>query len=477
MFNKIAYGKKRIHPDDLVSYFSDAVSKPINIVQPKVQLGARTDLRRDQARLLIIGPGFGQKVNPRQYQMLEAAGFQLESVHVPNPELAGFPIMQHLPTVIAAIEKYQPHLIASASKGGLYTIELWKLGYWKGPTLMMNVHPSLRELPKQVPIVIAHSMGDELYTHKRADLENLISTGSPNMCFLYTTIDSGKLGGVCIRPADAHNMQSLLLFDCLPRLVDCALSCVPEYQMVWSWRNMIDQQRIVAEQYLGYSFEDICKLWRSEHQHGLESRKLFEVPPASEEFNKVSFIFLSGSTEQSAYRGMSTATWQSRNILRIERVENGEQLEGSAKPYFDSSRKSIEDQSLIFEPGMHTRWLFHGTNKIDEIVHSSMAGFSPLKQGGVLGSVFGSGMYFARDAKFVVDANLCDADAAGTRKMLMCLVSIGMPCAASPDQSGILPFRQKPHRYNSSVDSLSNPEVFITQHESSAYPGYVITFQ
>jgi len=342
---------------------------------------------------------------------------------------------------------------------------------------MMNVHPSLKELPKNVPIVIAHSMGDELYIHQRSDLERLISTGSPNMCFLYTTINSGKLGGVCIRPADMHNMQSLLTFDCLPRLVDCALSRAPEYQMVWSWQQMVDQPRRDAEQFLGYTLEDLRRFWSSQHRHGLESQKLFDVPYASQEFNNISLIFLSGSTEQSAYRGMTTATWQGRNILRIQRVENGEQIEGSAKPYFDSSQKSIEDQSLTFVPGMHTRWLFHGTHKIDETVTSPMAGFQPLNDGAVLGSVFGSGMYFARDAKFVVDANLCNADADGTRKMLMCLVTIGMPCAASPDQSGILPFRQKPHRYSSSVDSLSNPEIFITQHGNSAYPAYVITFQ
>ena len=41
---------------------------------------------------------------------------------------------------------------------------------------------------------------------------------------------------------------------------------------------------------------------------------------------------------------------------------------------------------------------------------------------------------------------------------------------------GVLPFRQKPHRYNSAVDSLSSPEVYVTQMVGAAHPAYLITF-
>lgn len=55
--------------------------------------------------------------------------------------------------------------------------------------------------------------------------------------------------------------------------------------------------------------------------------------------------------------------------------------------------------------------------------------------------------------------------------MLLCLVTMGMPCLGDPQQKarrfirakcsaqGVLAFRQKPHRYNSTVDSLASPEV------------------
>merc|ERR1711988_1735780 len=58
----------------------------------------------------------------------------------------------------------------------------------------------------------------------------------------------------------------------------------------------------------------------------------------------------------------------------------------------------------------------------------------------------------------------------------MCTVTIGIPCLGDPQHKGVLPFRQNPYRYNSCVDSLSNPEIFIVQHPSAAYPAYLITF-
>jgi hypothetical protein len=245
---------------------------------------------------------------------------------------------------------------------------------------------------------------------------------------------------------------------------------------------MLDTERLLAEEALGHSPEELRRWWTSEHQHGVDKEKLHQVPSSCEEFRKIAAVFLSTPHQQSVYRGVNASAWRSTDIVKIERVENGAQMEGSSKPYYESLQKSIEEQGLAFEPGAHTRWAFHGTNAIESVVTSPMAGFQPLEESSCLGSTlgagtFGAGSYFARDAKLVVDANLSSTAADGTHKMIMCLLMSGMTCAGSPDQRGILPTRQKPHRYNSSADSLSNPELFIMQHPSSAYPAYVITFR
>jgi hypothetical protein len=139
-------------------------------------------------------------------------------------------------------------------------------------------------------------------------------------------------------------------------------------------------------------------------------------------------------------------------------------------------RRSIEDQAVDFRPGTHTRWLFHGTEAVDSIVSNALAGFQPLASGTKGASLWGSGTYFARDAKYVADGSFCKAAPDGTRRMLMCLVMTGMPCLGDPHHKGVLPMRQTGHRYDSTVDSLSNPEIFIVQHSGAAYPAYVITF-
>lgn len=106
-----------------------------------------------------------------------------------------------------------------------------------------------------------------------------------------------------------------------------------------------------------------------------------------------------------------------------------------------------------------------------------VAGFQPLASGSRNAALWGSGTYFARDANYVADSHFCGPPAAnGSRQMLMCLLSIGMPCAGDPQHRGVLPFRRKPHRYNSSVDSLSSPEIYVVQHPGGAYPAYLITF-
>jgi len=334
----------------------------------------------------------------------------------------------------------------------------------------------LRELPQNVPIVLAVGSNDEFYSRSRADLEQLISTGTQNMCFLYYTGNSGPVQGKFSRMGDKHNMESLLQYDCLPRLMDAAMyKSGPETHMIWSWRGRLSPQRLEAEQWLSYCPEQLRHLWVSSHHKGLDDQKLFAVPRNSEEFQRVAAVFHSPSMEPPAY-GAPNQAWDRSTILNVERVENGLQEDGSAKPYYAALRKSIEEQGVTFEPGVHTRWAFHGTDAIESIINNPLSGFQPLASGSRLGSVWGSGSYFARDAKYVLDGNFCQAAGDGRRQMLMCLVMTGIPCLGDSEQKGVLPFRQKPHRYNSSVDSLSNPEIFIVQHPSAAYPAYLITF-
>jgi len=470
LFENIAGSKKRFDWHDFVVYYRTVLGS---------HLVRCVNVDRSATRVFVIEIGFGRRIMPVQTDLLEQAGYQIHwCQNLPNPEQFGFPVMAYLPQIKAQIDEFRPHIIMSASKGGAYLSALWQANLWTGPSLMINAHPSAKELPKGVTVVVAQGSHDEVYLHNRTYVEQLLSTASPNRCLLYYTASSGQLAtGHRTREGDTHNQASLCWYDCLPRLIDAAVSgeC-PEVSLIRSWRDRLAPERIQAECGLGYSEEQILRFWQSEGKRGRDKQKLFQVAHSSEEFAMIKEIFHSAPKEHTAYCGENHPGWLARRILRVDRVENGAQEDGCYKPYWESLRKSIADQGLTFEPGVHTCWAFHGTDAIDQIVHNPIAGFQPLASGTRGASLWGSGTYLARDAKYVGEGGFCKPLGDSTYRMLMCLVAIGMPCLGDPHHHGVLPTRQGVHTYNSSVDFLNNPEIFIVQHPGAVIPAYVIHF-
>mmetsp|Transcript_77405 Transcript_77405/g.169398 ORF Transcript_77405/g.169398 Transcript_77405/m.169398 type:complete len:1511 (-) Transcript_77405:66-4598(-) len=445
--------------------------------------GLHVPIDRRQKRVLIIGPGFGAQLNPMQTQVVMRAGFQVHWVHgVPNPEEPDFNLLPHVTTIHQAIGEIRPDLLVVASKGGIYGTALWKFGYWRGPTVMINAHPTCKELPADLPIVITHGDQDPIYRRPRAELEALISTGSPNMCFLYYTSTSGRLAsGHTPRIGDQHNMASLVTFECLPRLMESVLCPEgPELHMMRTWIERLRPERQEAERYLGFSLSKLRQFWVSTKRKQTPNEPqefLFDVAPNCLEARLVSTVFRTSAKDPSTYGTVDKGRWNRMRIVRIQRVENAMQQDAGVKAYYESVKKSCGSMGIEFVPGVHTRWLFHGSSALDSIVSSPLQGFQPLASGSQGQSVWGLGTYFARDAEYVAAGPFCGYPAAdGTRRMLLCLVTTGMSCAGDPNHRGILPFRRHPHRYNSSVDSLSSPEIYIVQHPGAAYPAYVITF-
>lgn len=479
VFEAIAGGRKRFCFTDFERYFGKVGAKP--------RLRTKTtDFRnqREMKRVFIIGPGFGRELNPAQGKMLEQAGFQVHWCwqNLPNPESPNFPVAPYLDQIKAELDQVQPDIVACASKGGVYLVGLWQRRYWLGPTLLINAHPTCQVLPQGTTVVLAQGSNDEVYTRSRAELESLIATGSENKCFLYYVANSGFLpNGQRSRVGDQHNMASLVVNDCLPRLIDAALCDEgPEVHMVRSWRDRLTHSRLDAEASLGYLPEQLRGRWASTYQRGKEEQKLFDVAPDSAEYQSVLTVFKAHPKETPAYYIAPESVWDKTRVVRIQRVENGYQEDGCVRPYYETMRRSLEDKKIEFEPGTHTVWAFHGTadrKAIESIVTNPVAGFQPLASGSRGASLWGLGTYFARDASYVAHGGFCGPPSPdGTRQMLMCLLATGIPCLGDPQHKGVLPFRAKPHRYNSSVDSLSSPEIYIIQHPGAAIAAYLITY-
>jgi poly [ADP-ribose] polymerase 7/11/12/13 len=199
--------------------------------------------------------------------------------------------------------------------------------------------------------------------------------------------------------------------------------------------------------------------WESKGQAGLDARRLFRVGPTSDEFAAVAAAML--------------ATLPSVTVDNVERVENGPQHE-----LYSVHRRNVERElAQQGGAGPAARLLFHGTSEaaVQSIVQSDTSGFLPLLAGSTTGALWGDGTYFARDAAYSHDYACRLAN--GQKQMLLAEVVVGR---WAKGQKGLKECPLLPgeayRRYNSLVNDVANPSIFVVQHTSQAYPAYLITY-
>jgi hypothetical protein len=460
VFDAVAAGKRRIGFEDFRSYFQRA--RPGDAAPERDRAGSCRG--RSDTRVFLLDPSSLHR------QSVTQAGF---SVHwcrgLPNLQPWVTPVPQQLHAIKAEIDSVRPHVLACASQAATCVYALWQAGFWRGPTVLINPQTVCRQIPTDVPVVLIHGGNDAKSRVPRTELERLVAAGSGAGCgsFLFMVEPSTFIGSV------------LQKNDCLPRLLEgAANSDGPEAHFLRTARERKSAERLDAEEWLGHRVEDLRRRWASPGQRGRDAQTLFEVPKDSEEFRRVSQVFKAEPREASAYNA-GRQGFASARVVAVHRVENGLQADGCSRPYTDALSRSLDDQGMNFELGVHTCWAFHGSCELDSIVSNPMAGFQPLAAGSKNNTLWGSGTYFARDAKYVADGcfDLTGGRSAdGKRRMLMCLLATGLPCLGDPGQKGVLPFRRPPHRFHSAVDSVSNPEIYVVQHPGAAHPAYVITF-
>ena len=92
----------------------------------------------------------------------------------------------------------------------------------------------------------------------------------------------------------------------------------------------------------------------------------------------------------------------------------------------------------------------------------------------VAGVAFGRGVYFARDASYSVGY----ARGSGSRYMYLARVLVGQYCVGN--SSMIVPPPKDSSRpeilYDSVVNNVLNPSIFVVFYDFQCYPEYLITF-
>ena len=113
----------------------------------------------------------------------------------------------------------------------------------------------------------------------------------------------------------------------------------------------------------------------------------------------------------------------------------------------------------------------------------------PLKQATIIhltliiftaAAMFGKGVYFASRANYSAQAKYSVPDECGNQKMFICRVVVGkftkgektMKVAPPLDAS-----KNKHMLFDSLVDNVANPTIYVVMSDSQAYPEYVVTFK
>lgn len=186
---------------------------------------------------------------------------------------------------------------------------------------------------------------------------------------------------------------------------------------------------------------DLPKYWES-----TEGYQEFNVEKNSEEWEKVETHFLATINGRFQYR---TNPYK---IISIRRVENHEIWD-----HYALLRKNISNE----------KDLWHGTS-VSSLVPICEKGFD-RSYAGMHATKYGKGTYFARDSLYSV--SYASRGPCNYRNMIMSKVLVGRYMQGVSNLNYLNP------GFDSAVDMILNPSIYVTFKDYQAYPAYVVKFK
>ena len=119
--------------------------------------------------------------------------------------------------------------------------------------------------------------------------------------------------------------------------------------------------------------------------------------------------------------------------------------------------------------------LFHGcpAHLVDRIAQQ---GFNRSFTGATSGrALYGKGVYFARDARYSMSIEYSPPDANGVQNMFLVRAVVGEVCKGVKD--ALTPaVRYENQLYDSTVDDVQRPSIYVTYNDAQVYPDILIKF-
>ncbi len=118
--------------------------------------------------------------------------------------------------------------------------------------------------------------------------------------------------------------------------------------------------------------------------------------------------------------------------------------------------------------------------KPTKIVNLQVTGYLPMLSGSEVGAIWGPGTYFARDAQNshnYTERKNDELTGHIQRKMVLNRVIVGEWVQGAPEIKKFPLAKGEQYRqYNSLVNDVKDPFIFVIQHSNQVYPSYVITY-
>uniref|UniRef100_A0A671W1L0 Poly [ADP-ribose] polymerase n=3 Tax=Sparus aurata TaxID=8175 RepID=A0A671W1L0_SPAAU len=161
----------------------------------------------------------------------------------------------------------------------------------------------------------------------------------------------------------------------------------------------------------------------------------------------------------------------SKTVMKIECLQNVH-----LRKSYEVQKKHICDNRRQ-EGGAREKLLYHGTT-LDNCDSIMKTGFN-RRFAGQNGTSYGRGTYFAVSASYSAHPTYSKPAADGSQLLFVARVLTGVSTLGSSDMKVPPPrSNSQPHdRYDSVVDRIDNPRMYVVFHDNQAYPDYLITFK
>ncbi|XP_076816902.1 protein mono-ADP-ribosyltransferase PARP14-like [Clavelina lepadiformis] len=152
-----------------------------------------------------------------------------------------------------------------------------------------------------------------------------------------------------------------------------------------------------------------------------------------------------------------------QNLVKIERVQNP-----ALYKQYELKKQHVERCMLSDSPA--ERKLFHGTTSADDIYkHGFDRGFA-----GKNATLYGKGTYFHVNSSYSVRYSTVNNPS--TKHMFLARVLTGNFCSGNSGLRAAPICPDTNRAFDSVVDDVKAPSIFVVFKDSSAYPSYLITF-